>query len=494
MTTSVINTVIGESRSVARLWLEGQKLASSGVRIGVRYYLHANEALKRVELRPAPTDYQGQTFTVSKRERNGVTSPLMEIRSEIFKTLFEMGSKVRVAIREGRIVVTASHIATRIAERLKRIRDKLRNKQPLATISLFHGGGVLDSALHSGLQKSGVQSYLQVGVELEGKYLDSSLRNNSSLWREDSIAINSDVRDINLQGANTPQVELLFAGVPCTGASLSGRAKNKLAHAEEHSSAGTLFIDFLDWVKASNPAVVLVENVAAYLTTTSMTVIRSVLTSLGYVLSEEVLDASEFGSLEKRKRMCLVALTPGIGNVFDFGQIQPMRQKESCIADILEDIPLDSARWKSYGYLAAKEERDIADGKGFKRQVLSGQESHCGVIGRGYFKGRSTEIFIAHPSKDLSRLLTETEHARVKTIPEHIVSGNSETVAHEILGQSVCYCVFEAVGYLLGKTLQGLTMPVRLVADVAGEVVPQHSKSAAVAAADPFVTLDLLTA
>lgn len=705
MTTSVINTSIGESRSMPRLWLEGQKLAVAGIKIGVRYCINVTAALKRVELRPAPDDYTGQTFLVSKRERNNIVYPLMEVRTDLFAEVFEMGSKVFVSIRQGRIIVTASHIASRVAERVKRFLDKLQGKQPLAVVSLFqggralnlethsgvqksgvnslvqagaehevsqfpvslqngqrpwtnesitkrhlqeinvldrniqqcdvliagaaclagghtgnkktnapqssssygaefvdflgwvkaanpgivlfekiadrakstasmiirsvleslgyqmtevntdeiengsvqsqrasivaftpdigipvdvrelgslfenecdyqdedassdqavaphiaerieervtrflgkleaglplesgsqfHGGGILDKALHSGLKQAGVESFVKLAVELEGTYLDTSLRNNPELWKEESFAINSDVREINWLGGNVPRLDVCAGGIPCVGASRSGKSKNQLSCAEEHSTAGSLFVDFIEWIRAANPGAFLIENVPEYAKSASMLVIRRALTALGYVLSETILDGNEMGALEKRRRLCVVGLTPGIGSPFDFGQLTPMREKEACMHDILEDIPLDSDRWKSYSYLAEKEERDLAAGKGFTRQLLNGTAKSCGTIGKDYNKGRSTEPFIVHPvNPELSRLLTPEEHAKVKTVPLEMIHGVAPTTQHQLLGQAVVFCAFEAVGYLIGRTVQGLTKVVEAASNVVEFVSP----------------------
>lgn len=60
--------------------------------------------------------------------------------------------------------------------------------------------------------RSGVGSFIQVGVEIEGEYLDSSMRNNSELWTEDSIAIESDVRDVWL-GDNT--LSVMYSSQEC---------------------------------------------------------------------------------------------------------------------------------------------------------------------------------------------------------------------------------------------------------------------------------------
>lgn len=216
MATSIINTKLGENRSVARVWLEGQKLSRGGVNVGARYALHMQEGFQRFELRPVPENYVGETFTVSRREKNGIVFPLFEIRSETFRKLFEVSAKLRVIIRDARIIITRSQIDIKIAERVKRFMEKLKNGQKLATVSLFHGGGV-DKSIHSGLQKAGVGSFIQVGVELEDAYLESSLRNNKELWSEESIAICGDIKEINLQGGNIPQADILVAGIPAQG-------------------------------------------------------------------------------------------------------------------------------------------------------------------------------------------------------------------------------------------------------------------------------------
>lgn len=355
MTTAIINTKIGESRNVARVWLEGEKLLRAGVEIGQKYALHINEALGRVDMRPAPAGYVGDTFTVSKRERNGVVAPLFEIRSDVFAKLFGLSEKVRVVIRQARIVITKCALATKIAERVKRFKDNIAANK-LAVISLFHGGGVLDRALHSGLAKAGVGSYVQVGVELEDEFLDSSLRNNPELFNDDSITICGDLKDVNLYSGNIPQSDIISAGIPCTGASRSGRSKLKTSCAEEHPAAGSMFVDFLDWVKASNPAVCWIENVPEYQTTSSMMVIRSVLISLGYIIKEAILDGNDFGALERRRRMVMFATTPGIADEFSFDCVVPLKTKPATLRAIIEDIPLDSDRWKPFDYLAAKEE------------------------------------------------------------------------------------------------------------------------------------------
>ncbi|WP_075701406.1 DNA cytosine methyltransferase [Pseudovibrio brasiliensis] len=184
-----------------------------------------------------------------------------------------------------------------------------------------------------------------------------------------------------------------------------------------------------------------------------MTVIRSVLGSLGYNLSERVFEGNEFGALEARKRLCVVAMTEGL-ELLDLDSVEPLFQKPATLNEILEPISSDSERWKDLDYLARKEARDLAAGKGFKRQLLNASAEACGTIGRGYAKCRSTEPFLKHPTNEkLSRLFTPLEHARVKGIPARLIERLSSTTAHEVLGQSVIFPVFKAVAAFLGKAL-----------------------------------------
>lgn len=450
--TTILNLTIGEARSVPRLWLEGQKLANAGIKIGARYAVVIGQ--QRIELREVNADHKGATFNVTKRERNGVVHPLFEIRTGIWREVFDTIKSVRVAIRNGRIVVTANHMVAKIRERVARLFSKLRSGAELAVCSLFHGGGVMDKAIHQGMAQSGVKTFSQVVVEMQSNYLDASLRNNPELWRDESVAICGDIREIDWR--NSPVAcEVLSAGLPCTGMSKAGRAKNKLDCGEEHPKAGTLFIDFLEAVQAVNPAIIDLECVPELQNSASMVVIRSRLELLGYDVQEAVLSGADFGALENRQRLIVVGISKGLPAGFDLGALRPVKTKEECITDVLEHIEDDSPRWKTYDYLAEKAVRDKAAKKGFARQLLTGVEATCGTIGRLYAKARSTEPFIVHPRiPALSRLVTATEHCRLKTAPVSIIAGESETVAHEILGQGVIYAMFVSLGIAIGEFVQ----------------------------------------
>lgn len=431
--------------------------------MGAKYVQKQGGNSQRLELVPTESSDESRGFKVSKRERNGIVYPLLEIRTDLIAAMFKGCEKVRVAIRAGRIVVSALHVDLKIRERVERLKRKLASKEQLSVGSLFHGGGVLDKAVHSGMLAVGVASLVMVAIEMEPIFLDASLRNNPELFTEDSYLINSDIRDVSMMGA-VPQLDVCIAGIPCTGASKSGRSSLGLKFAEDHPDAGALFYDYLEFIKATNPAISLVENVPEFRNSAGMSVVRSVLGSLGYDLYETVLNGADFGAIEARERMVMVAVTKGLDFALPFmfpsSHPQSVGASTRTLGDVLEDIPLDSPMWKTYDYLAEKEVRDLAAGKGFKRALVTGSVSTIGTQGKGYAKARSTEVQLIHPTNPkLSRLLTEFEHAGVKSIPICVIHGLSPTRAHEVLGQSGCYTKFEALGVALGSFVLGSPMP-----------------------------------
>jgi len=445
---TIINTKIGENRGRARIWLEGFKLQREGFEPGMRYDLELQDS--KVVLRARD---QGH-FTISRRERNGRVTPIIDICSNELRRLFAGVQLLRVAIREGLIVIVAHHSQKQAQERVQRLATKLREGKPLDVCSLFHGGGILDKALHAGLQAAGVQSRVLLAVEMEQSYLDASLANNPELWSASSVVCDSPIQAVDPRREGVSSVDVLVGGIPCTGASRPGKAKNKNEFTESHEDAGAMFFYFLQFVRDLNPAVVLIENVTEYANSASMAVIRSVLGSLGYRVQERVMGGPEFGALEWRRRLCVVATSEGLEDAFDLQSVQGVPNPSQRVRDVLEDIALDSDRWKPFDYLAEKEQRDRASGNNFARKLLSGDETFCGTIGRGYSKCRSTEPFLVHPQRpELLRIFTPREHARVKGVPEEVVDGLPESIAHQVLGQSVIFPVFKAVGLALGQSL-----------------------------------------
>lgn len=449
----LVQTTIGESRGMARIWIEGKRLAEAGVKAGQRLRLSCQGG--RLVLRPLKSGEHGESVRVSQRSRT--QQPLLELRGAFLARLFGQGARLVIKMRRGRLSIARHHLDTKREVREGALVEHLARGLPLRVASLYHGGGVMDAALHEGLEQAGVASYCALVSEIDHRYIESSLRNNPQLFRDDSLILHAPVEQLDFQhGGELPAVHALVGGLPCTGASRQGKASNGHTHAEEHESAGAQFYAYLRMVERLNPALVVVENVVDYQGTAGYAVLLSVLRTQGYRVSERVLGGNEFGALDMRKRLAMVAVSEGLEG-FDIEAVEPVATKPATIAEALDDPAEVADMWKDYKGLREKEARDLAAGKNFRRKILTPDAEAVPTLTRGYQKGRSTEAQLAHPTDPLlSRLFSRWEHARFKGVPARIIEGLSVTVAHEVLGQGVVYPCFLALGRALGRWLATL--------------------------------------
>jgi DNA (cytosine-5)-methyltransferase 1 len=462
---SLLNRKLKEHRNSPRIYIDeaalfdfapSLKRTQSAEKSLLKYNRVWNDDSLVLEL-----DHKGE-YTLSTKIKDGVLVPVLDINNKKLGELFDHNQELRIAIKSGRLTIKAHASETDIESRENDIISLLNKNGTLQVGSLFHGGGFLDVSMHNGFSNAGVKTTTSFAVEMEARYLNASRNNNKKIFNPKTFFVYSDVALVNYN--NMPKCSLLLAGLPCTGASNAGKAKNKLEFAESHNSAGACFFSFLNAVKSSNPAVVVIENVKQYLGTASYVIIKSVLGQLGYNLQSVVLNGADYGSFEKRERMVCIAISKGLGTEITFEKIlqsiEGMKNnKTTKLKELLDDLPLDDSAWKEVTYLKAKAISDRAAGKGFEMQFLTEESTSCGVIGAGYQKARSTEPRLLHPTNpDLSRLLTPQEHARIKTHDSNIIEGLPATHAHAILGNGVIGKVFEAVGYSLASTLKSISM------------------------------------
>lgn len=453
MTVS-INTKLGFNRnSVARIWLEGFKLEREGIRPSMSYSMRHDRETKSfvVVMKHGSVDdpHAIKSGTVSRRKVRGEEGkylPLIEIASHEFKKAFS-DYPVRIVITGLTITISIARAAKDLMERILRFKNRIARGEPLRTISQFHGGGVMDLAVHCGLAKHKIASYVRLAFELEPRYIDSSLRNNPELWRADSAIFEGSIENFNPTGCSVPQCEILIAGMPCTAHSLAGRAKKQPEHAEDDEKAGHMLIYFLMGALATNPVMILLENVKQLQTSPSMSIIRNVLRSRHYRLSEAVIHGNDFGSLEGRERLYMVAVSEGMPEP-NLAFVSGEKSRPASVEEILDED--DGEGYLDMNYLLKKELRDQQKGSNFKAMLVEPTATSLPVMCKGYSKVRSGEPYLAHPDRTLrgvARKFTAKEHARIKTIPESLIDGLSETIAHEILGQSV---IFEVVRCLMG--------------------------------------------
>lgn len=439
-----------DKRGTPRIWLEGNRLAKAGFRPAARYELVIDEEERTITLRLAAN---GERL-VSRKMRGETELPVIDLANGRLLEPFEGLESVKVRFEDGAVIISPTATDMRRLARIERLKTKLSTNQALAVGSVSTGLGVLALAMHEGLAAAGLESDLKFSVEIDSQYIEQCERANPA-WASTTVAVNAPMQEIAFDASALtalPKVDILEAGIPCTAHSLAGRAKKALAKPEDDPKAGHLVAGFLAIAAAVNPALILVENVPQYLTSASFAILSNQLIEWGYDVQTTILKGAEFGCLEHRDRMAMVAVSEGID--FDIEGIVRRADDQPVLGDYLEEIAPDSPLWSTMSYLRKKEERDIEAGKGFRMQICDEDATHVGTIGRGYAKCRSTEIKVQHPSDpQLLRQLTPTEHARIKGVPEKMIEGLGITAAHEMLGQSILARPFRALGDHIGNTL-----------------------------------------
>lgn len=114
----------------------------------------------------------------------------------------------------------------------------------------------------------------------------------------------SDIRTVNTK--TIPDFELLAAGFPCQPFSIAGRQEG-FSHAE-----GNLFFEICRIIDDKRPIILFLENVpnlAEHDHGNTFAVIKNELESRGYHLKSAVLNASDYGLPQNRKRIYIVGFT-----------------------------------------------------------------------------------------------------------------------------------------------------------------------------------------
>jgi len=439
---------VGNNRGAPRVWLEGLQTERAGFTPGARYDVVVQGQTVVLQANP------DGSRVVSSKTIGERANPVIDLNSRELLAVFDGMAAIRVAVKKGEIYLVPLASELKKQERYKRLREKLENGEALASGSLAHGGGILAHAVHTGLKSAGIETELKFANEIRPELLDHAAEHNDA-WNENTVPLAAPLQELAFDErgmAHIPKLEVLEFGLPCSGHSVAGLAKKGHGIPEAHEHVGHLVVPALMIVNKTNPALIIMENVVNYSTSASAAILRNQLRDLGYTLHERILNGKEWGALENRDRWCAVAVTHGIQ--FDFDQLMPPKSLPRQLGDILEPVPLDDPSWSSMQGLKDKQERDIAEGKGFRMQVYDESAESIGTIGKGYKKNRSTEPKIKNSENpELLRLLTPTEHARVKNIPSHLIEGLSATEAHAVLGQSIIYSPFRDVAHHAGNAL-----------------------------------------
>ena len=101
----------------------------------------------------------------AKRQRS-----IIEIHNKEAEQVFPAGTRIKVIIKEGLIVLVEHHEGKAQRDREKALVDAIAKKS-ITSGSLFTGGGVSTEAIHETIEAAGIDSKLVYMAALESKYI-----------------------------------------------------------------------------------------------------------------------------------------------------------------------------------------------------------------------------------------------------------------------------------------------------------------------------------
>lgn len=217
------------------------------------------------------------------------------------------------------------------------VKNYLNHNSTYEFIDLFSGAG----GLSLGLEKSGLFPLLSLDKDT------ASLKTYSfnRPYLNDNQILNEDIQ-IVAKDHDFFKIPLVVGGPPCQGFSNANKQK------KENDDRNSLYKFYVQTVEKTNPDIFLLENVEGILK--FIKIIEHDFKKVGYSLKPFLLNTSEFGFAQNRKRVFLVGISNKHNKIFDelykiFSNNLDKNRigKKFTLWDVINDLPKISAKTKS---------------------------------------------------------------------------------------------------------------------------------------------------
>ena len=142
--------------------------------------------------------------------------------------------------------------------------------------------------------------------------------------------------DLIMHIKKTPHINIILGGPPCQAYSVVGRARKDMAD----DPRNFLYKLYLQAIKKYQPDMIVFENVPGILSAGGKSHFRDLtenLEKLGYEIKYDLCNASDFGVLQKRKRIILVGWRKGSGH--HYPDMIKIDTSDYTVNDLLSDLP-----------------------------------------------------------------------------------------------------------------------------------------------------------
>lgn len=424
---TAINKEIPTHRGNKRIWIATNKINQTTLGKSLSYHYTIDTKKQQLII---SSNHEKDDRRVTVRKSNYV--PIIDINNNDISSLFMGINKIIVKIYEHQIVIEPLK-----EEKLQNFAKSKLHTKNVTFIDFFSGGGTLSKALiDAGMTSVGA-------VELKEDYLLNFEHNNPN-----TFTYNASVTELDLTLLSSKAV-VLSAGIPCECYTPSGVVKQKSLgrKSKEAGLTGSLGYFFLQAVEAIRPAVVLIEEVVGFKNSAMADIVRAVLSFRGYSISEKILVGSDYGSMTKRKRFCMVATISNKPFVFSSQSQMNLRTVGDILEVLIKDrVWLDANNSKSIAYSLDKEQKHIEKGQGFRLARTHVGDTVVSTITKGYYQNRLTDPILVHPDDEMKfSWFTPRELARLNGFPDNFLLPEAKTKAGEVIGQGVCYEAFYSV-------------------------------------------------
>ena len=219
--------------------------------------------------------------------------------------------------------------------------------------------------------------------------------------------------DASIKNRGLSKIDLILGGPPCQAYSTVGRSRKNM----EGDPRNTLYKYYFQALEKYSPSMFVFENVPGLLTAGSGGYLNAIVVGFqerGYELEYHILNASDYGVLQNRKRIILIGWKKKTDHYY------PELSKKNNIyrvSDLLRDLPKLQPGQKNNCYLSSRLNRYQKDfGIRKKEDILTWHEARTNLE-------RDREIY------RLAIQLWKKEHARLKytDIPDSLMTHNNRS-------------------------------------------------------------------
>jgi DNA (cytosine-5)-methyltransferase 1 len=193
-------------------------------------------------------------------------------------------------------------------------------------ISLFSGAGGLDL----GFKQAGFD--IVWANEFDPKIWETYIKNHKGTFLD-----NRSIKDIKLE--EIPNADGIIGGPPCQSWSEAGAGRGI------NDERGKLFFDYISIIADKQPLFYLAENVSGMLSKRHSEAVENIVYKLknagkkGYNVNYKLLNASDFGVPQDRKRVFFIGYRKDLNIIFDFDSF--IKENEVTAKATLKDTILD---------------------------------------------------------------------------------------------------------------------------------------------------------